>query len=98
METFMTLLNIIVSGAIVFLVALNWRRFEQMSCLEQLGYSMMAAFCGAIVIKSGYLLSMHEFGSDPFGILFRCGFLVYQIGNTWKHYQRNWNGSTTAHC
>lgn len=97
METFMSILNMVVSGAIVVLVAINWRRYEQLSCMEQIGYSAMAILCAAIVIKAGYNLTLMEFGSDPFGILFRCAFLTYQIGNTLKYYRSNWN-NWHAHC
>lgn len=97
METFMSILNICVSAAIVVLVAISWRRYEQLSCLEQIGYSAMAILCAAIVMKAAYNLSMHEFGSDPFGILFRCAFVTYQLGNTVKHYRSNWHNGT-AHC
>lgn len=85
MDTFMSVLNMFASSAIVVGAAINWRRFDRLNAFEQLGYSAMAMLCSAIVIKAGYNLSMQEFRSDPFGILFRCAFLTYMIGNQYKH-------------
>jgi len=88
METFLALLNVAFSSAIVIGVAINWKRFDDLNCLERVGYSGMAMFCGAIVIKAGFMLSLQEFRSDMFGILFRGAFLTYLAGNTYRHYRR----------
>lgn len=88
MDNFFAIMNLIVSSAIVVGVAINWYRFGELSCLERAGYSAMAMFCAAIVIKSGYNLSIQEFRSDIYGILFRAAYLIYLIGNTYRNYKK----------
>lgn len=89
METIMQVVNMVASSSIVMLIALNWKRYEELNCVERLGYSLMACLCAAIVIKAVYMFSMDEFKSDVFGILFRVAFVLYLAGSTVKHHIRH---------
>ena len=85
MDNVLSIANVVVTSMIPFLVACNWRRFDALACLERLGQSIMAISCACIVMKAGYYLSMQEFRSDMFGIIFRLGYLFYLAGNLYRN-------------
>jgi len=90
-ETTWAVINMVVSSAIVIGVAINWGRYNELNCMERTGHSAMAIFCAVIVMKSAYLLSLQEFRSDMFGILFRCSYLLCIIGNTYRNHKRTFD-------
>lgn len=80
METFFSYVNLITSGLIVYL-AIKFRHltFEQ-NFLERVGGNLVVIFCAAVFVKAMYMLSIDAFRSDPYGILFRVGYLIMYIG------------------
>lgn len=80
-----SILNMLASSSIIVLTMVNWKSFSGLNALQQFGVSASATFCGCIVLKAGWYLSMSEFNSDVFGILFRCAWVVYLIGVAQKN-------------
>lgn len=88
MDTFFSYTNLIVSGLIVYLsVKFRYLTFEQ-NIVERIGGNLMVIFCAAVFAKAAYMLSIDAFRSDPYGILFRVGYLVMftgQIRSAMRH-------------
>lgn len=89
MITAWSILNMVASSMIIVLTMANWRRFYRLNALQQFGVSASATFCACIVMKSAYNMSMSEFNSDVFGILFRCAWVFYLAGVTQKNFTRS---------
>lgn len=83
-DVLLVVINMVVAVTIVTVMLYNRHKLVEQNIIERMGHNFMVIACTCIAVKMLHDLTIGTFKFDVYGMLFRCGYLVYLIGSLYS--------------